>query len=44
MGRLKLMVDDHGKEFASLKDRLTAVEKTGGGSADTLTLKSILIH
>lgn len=36
------MIDDHGKELASLKDRVVKVEKAGGGSIGTSALKADL--
>lgn len=40
MDRLKLMIDDHGKELANLKDTAAILKKVGGGSGDTLALKA----
>lgn len=39
MDRLEIIIDDHRKELANVKDRVAAVEKKGGGSVDTLALK-----
>lgn len=39
MDRLKMMIDDHGKELANLKDRVITVEKASGGNANTTSLK-----
>lgn len=38
------MIDNNGKELASLQDRVVKVEKVGGGSTDTLALKLNLVE
>lgn len=39
MDRLEAMIDDHGKELESLKNKMMVVEKAAG-SIDTLALKA----
>lgn len=39
MDRLESMIDDYGRELASLKDRMLAIEEEVGGSMDTSALK-----
>lgn len=38
--RLEMMIDDHGKELANVKDRVAAVKKAGGGIANMVALKA----
>lgn len=40
MDRLEAMIYDHGKELASLKDKVVDVEKTSDGSIDIWALKA----
>lgn len=40
MDRTKMMIDDNRKDLANMKDRVAAIEKVGGGSANTMALKA----
>lgn len=42
MDRFELIIDDHGKELANLKDIVAKVKKVGGGSANISALKANL--
>lgn len=44
MDRLEVMIEDHGKELASLKDRVIVVEKVGGGSEGLSMIKANIAH
>lgn len=34
------MIDDHGKEFSNLKDKVAVVEKAGDGSESSSAIKA----